>query len=254
MRQSLVFQIAAPLISLALPTFAADLRPLSTDRPDTTESPKTVDAGHFQFEMELGSWTRNGGDQSFSLGEVNAKIGLDDATDIQLVLPFYTRTSSGGEGFGDVEIRVKRNLWGNDSGATALAVMPFVKLPTANGSLGNGEFEGGLIVPFGFEAPAGWACAVMAEADLLADEDGSGHHVSFLTSATASHGITTNTAMFLELVSILSAESGSDLEAYFNTGITWAVNPTSQVDFGVRTGLTDVADDVTPFIGFSTKW
>ena len=85
------------------------------------------------------------------------------------------------------EIRLKHNLWGNDDGSTALAVMPFIKLPTANGDLGNGEFEGGLIVPFGFEGPAGWACAVMAELDLEADDDGSGHHLVGLTSATASH-------------------------------------------------------------------
>ena len=162
---------------------AAELRPLSTDRPDTTESPHTVDAGHFQFEMEIASFTRDGGEREFSLGELNAKIGLDHATDLQVVMPFYTHIRDGGEGFGDMEIRLKRDL-----------------------------------------------------------------------SATASHGLTENTAIFLEAVSVLSAESGSDWEAYFNTGMTWAATPTWQSDGGIRVGLTSAATDFTPFLGLSTKF
>ena len=227
---------------------------MSTDRPDTTESPYTVDAGHFQFEMEIAAWAKDGRERELTLGELNAKIGLDAATDLQVVLPFYTQVRNGGEGFGDIEIRLKRNLWGNDEGSTALAVMPFIKLPTAHGDLGNDEFEGGLIVPLAFEGPAGWSCAVMAEGDIEADEDGSGHHFTAVTSATTSHEVTENTGVFFELVSVLSAESGADWEAYFNTGMTWAVTPTWQVDGGVRLGLTDASTDFTPFLGVSTKF
>jgi hypothetical protein len=236
------------------PPLAAELRPLSTDRPDTTESPYTVDAGHFQFEMELAAWAKDGRERELSLGELNAKIGLDASTDLQVVLPFYTHVRGGDEGFGDVTIRLKHNLWGNDDGTTALALMPFIKLPTAHDDLGNGEFEGGLIVPFGFEGPAGWACAVMGELDLEADEDGSGHHLTVLTSATTSHGLTENTGMFLELVSVLSAESGADAEAYFNTGLTWLATPTWQLDGGIRVGLTGASTDFTPFLGMSMKF
>lgn len=235
--------------------FAAELRPLSTDRPDTTESPHSVDAGHYQCEMELASWTRDGGEWTqFTLGELNAKYGLNAATDLQVVVPFHTHVRHGGEGFGDVEIRVKHNLWGNDQGPTALAVMPFVKLPTANGDLGNGDLEGGLIVPFGFDGPAGWSCAVMGEIDLASNDDRSGCHPVALASATASHEITECSAAFLELVSILSTESGEDWEAYFNTGMTWAVTPAWQLDGGIRVGLTRAATDFNPFLGVSTKF
>jgi Putative MetA-pathway of phenol degradation len=233
---------------------ADELRPLSTDRPDTTESPHTVDSGHFQFEMELANASRDGGDREFTIGELNAKIGLDASTDLQVVTPFYRQVRGGGEGFGDVEIRLKHNLWGNDGGPTALALMPFIKLPTANDDLGNGEFEGGLIVPFGFDGPAGWSCAVMAECDLEADDEGGGYHFIGLTSATTSHDVTETTSVFLELVSVLSAESGAGWEAYFNTGIAWAVTPSWQLDGGVRMGLTEAATGFTPFLGASTKF
>jgi hypothetical protein len=246
---------SALLGSALLPfALAEELRPLSTDRPDTTESAYTVDAGHFQFEMEIAAWAKDGRERELTLGELNAKVGLDASTDLQVVLPFYTQVRNGDEGFGDITIRLKRNLWGNDEGSTALALMPFIKLPTAHDDLGNGEFEGGLIVPFSFQGPAGWACAVMAEGDIEADEDGRGHHFTAITSATTSHGLTENTGVFFELVSVLSAESGADWEAYFNTGMTWAVTPTWQVDGGVRLGLTDASTDFTPFLGLSTKF
>jgi hypothetical protein len=251
--KSTAFRLTAVFGGIPI-THGAELRPLSTDRPDTTESPRTVDAGHFQFEMEIASFTRGGGDREFSLGELNAKVGLDPATDVQVVMPFYTHVRGGGEGFGDMEIRLKRNLWGYDEGATALALMPFIKIPTANGDLGNGQFEGGLSVPLGFDGPAGWSCAVMVELDVEADDDGDGYHLGLLNSATASHGLTENTAVFLELVSVLSAESGADGEAYFNTGLTWAVTSTWQADGGVRLGLTSASTDCTPFLGMSTKF
>lgn len=233
---------------------ASELRPLATDRPDTTESPHTVDAGHFQFELELAAWSKDGRERELSLGELNAKFGLDASTDLQVVLPFHTQVRGGDEGFGDIQIRLKHNLWGNDDGSTALAVMPFIKLPTARDDLGNGEFEAGLIIPFGFDGPAGWNCAVMGELDLAADDDGGGHHLEILASATASHGLTENTGMFLELVGILSAESGSDAEAYFNTGLTWLATPVWQLDGGIRIGLTGASTDFTPFLGVSTKF
>jgi Putative MetA-pathway of phenol degradation len=250
-----IFEITAAVFAWGVPCCAAaELRPLSTDRPDTTESPRTVDAGRFQFEMEVANASRDGGDREFSVGEMNAKYGLDAATDLQWVMPFYQHVRGGSEGFGEVEIRLKRNLWGNDEGRTALALMPFLKLPTANGYLGNGEFEGGLIIPLGFEGPAGWSCAVMAELDLAAADGGGSHHLVGLTSATTSHALSGNTGVFLELVSILSAESGADWEAYFNAGMTWGVTPAWQIDGGVRCGLTRAATGFTPFLGVSTKF
>jgi hypothetical protein len=238
----------------AIAPVSADLRPLSTDRPDTTESPYTVDAGHYQFEMEIGSWTRDGREREYSLGELNAKVGLDDSKDLQFVLPFFSHVSGGEEGFGDIEVRLKWNLWGDDSDSTAFAIMPFLKLPTAHGNLGNGQYEGGLILPFAFKGPAGWDFGTEAEFDLNAGKDGDGYHPAFLASFTSSHDLTEKTGVFLELVSILSADPASDWEAYFNTGLTWEIATHWQLDGGVRIGLTGASTDFTPFLGASAKF
>ena len=42
---------------------------------------------------------------------------------------------------------LKINLWGNDGGDTAAAVIPYVKAPSAPIGIGNGAMEGGLIRP-----------------------------------------------------------------------------------------------------------
>lgn len=249
---SLLAQAGTPAPSIARPTTA--LRELSTDRPDTTESPYSVDRGHFQFELELANATREGGRWTeFSVMEINAKIGLTDSDDLQFVLPLFTKVRGEAEGFGDVTIRLKHNLWGNDGGSTALAIMPFVKLPTANGELGNGKVEGGLILPFAFDAPAGWGCGLMAEADFLSNE-ACDYETSVLLSATASHDLTETTAIFFEGVVVFNFASSSDTEAYFNTGLTWAVAENWQLDGGIRVGLTSASPDLTPFLGVSMKF
>ena len=233
---------------------AENLRPLSTDRPDATESPYTVDAGHFQFELEIGSMTRNGGETSYGLGELNAKYGLDTWTDVQFVLPLYNHIAGGAEGFGDMQIRVKRNLWGNDEGETALAVMPFIQLPTGADGISSDEVEGGIIVPLGFQGAGGWSYGVQAELGVIADNAGSGHNFYILNSATAARALTEKIGVFFELVSIFSEGSEATSEYYFNSGLTYGVTDTLQLDGGVRVGLSSDSEDFTPFVGVSAKF
>ena len=153
------------------PTPKALLREMSTDRPDKTESAYTVDAGHYQIELSFldhvidrhnseGSQVET---ETFGVMPANFKVGLLNNIDFQLVVSPYIeeRTQEDGEestkrGFGDIQTRLKINVWGNDGGKTALALMPFIKFPTNGNDLSNDAVEGGLIVPFALELPAGY--------------------------------------------------------------------------------------------------
>ncbi|WP_161606855.1 transporter [Fortiea contorta] len=140
------------------------LREFATDRPDTTESPFTVDAGHFQFEAELVNFSRRASDEDGNTTEdllftaTNLKVGLLNNVDLQLVVQPYSRSriklrdSNRVEetaGFDALVARVKVNIYGNDAfekpGATALAVMPFISIPTVQDGVGGNFVEGGLI-------------------------------------------------------------------------------------------------------------
>src|SRR5947209_20188834 len=69
------------------------MRELNTDRPDVTESPYTIDAGHVQIETSFIEYTRNqsGGDVSeqYSVLPGNFRIGILNNLEIDaIVLPY----------------------------------------------------------------------------------------------------------------------------------------------------------------------
>ncbi len=119
-------------------------RPMSADRPDVTESPKTVDAGAVQLEISFFEYLHDSDNtsaettDSLLLAFSNVKVGLLNNVDLQIVFAPYvrdeTRPDAGpttvDEGFSDVVVRLKVNFWGNDEGDTALGILPFIKIPT----------------------------------------------------------------------------------------------------------------------------
>jgi hypothetical protein len=248
--------------SLFHPTPRDQMREMSTDRPDTTESPYTVDAGHWQLEMSFFDYSRDHADgirsQAWGFGLVNLKAGLWNHTDFQMIFDSYTREKSTGahiseraSGFSDVTLRLKTNLWGDDGGDTALAVMPYLKIPTGT-DLSNDEWEGGLIVPLGIALNDRVGLGLMAEVDVVHDEDTGGHEWEFLHSATAGFGLTEQLGLYVELVGIAGPET--DYQALFDTGLTFSVTDNLVFDAGIRLGLNDAAEDFGVFAGMSIRY
>lgn len=253
------------------PTPRELMREMSTDRPDKTESAYTVDAGHFQIESDLVSYshdheTRDGADtkvEAWSIAAVNVKAGLLNWLDLQLVLDTYNHVTTddrvAGEevkqsGLGDFTTRVKMNLWGNDGGKTALAVMPFVKFPTNQDDLGNDDVEGGIIIPLAVELPAGWGMGVMTEFDFVRNSDDDGYSTDFVNTITFSHDIVGNLGGYIEFFSLVSSESGNDWVGTVDLGLTYAISDDIQLDGGINIGVTDAAEDFNPFLGLSWRF
>ena len=253
--------------NLFRPTPDALLREMATDRPDKTESAYSVDAGHFQIEMDLLSYTYDRSDaetlEAWAIAPINMKIGVLNNVDLQLIAESYniqrtkdrsTNSSTRLSGFGDLLLRCKTNLWGNDGGPSALSVMPFVKVPTAGRDLGNGALEGGIIFPFAMELPAKWGFGAQAEIDWRQDSNRSDYHQEIINTVTFSHDIAGKLAGYVELFSNLSTERGAKWTATFDFGFTYAVTRDIQLDAGMNIGLTDAADDLNPFIGLSLRY
>ena len=126
------------------PTPRELMREMSTDRPDQTESPYTVDAGHFQVEIDLVSAVfdrdRSGAGDKRTTGwgtAVNLKAGLLNNVDIQFVFdPFVhaqfddlvANTKKTASGFADFQTRLKIN-----SGATIAETRRWPSCPLSNG-------------------------------------------------------------------------------------------------------------------------
>jgi hypothetical protein len=251
------------------PTPSKYLREMSTDRPDKTESPYTVDAGHFQFEMDLVTYTHDEERvegtstkvDAWAFAPVNLKVGLCNHVDLQLVLATYnhvrvrsgdvTRTVSG---YGDTTVRLKYNFWGNDGGATAMAAMPYVKLPTNQGDLGNDSVEGGLILPLAVSLPAGFGMGMMTQFDAARDIDGGGHHAEFINSITFSHDIAGKLGGYLEFFSAVGTDRRFSWIGTVDLGFTYGLTDNIQLDAGVNIGVTKSADDVSTFLGLSWRF
>ncbi len=225
---------------------SAALRELSADRPDVTESPISVDAGHVQIESSLLEWTRDGGSDGVSLLPTNLKLGLSARSDVQfLFAPQAWENRDGPDGFSDPVVRYKRNLWGNDGGKTALGIMPFVKIPGGS-DLSTGDPDAGIIVPFCVDLTDRAALGLMAEVDWI-DAEG----LEFLHTASVAIDLGADWGMYLEYAGIL-LEGG--YLAMASTGLTYLVNPDLQLDAGLRAGLTGEADDSTLFTGFTIRF
>jgi hypothetical protein len=261
-------------VLLWFPVPAHALRELSTDRPDRTESPYTVDRGHVQVEIDAVAWTKDDSrfeveTRALSLATMNLKFGLFARSDLQLVLgtwseekvvyrgiypdcvgcrPGDTRDS----GIGDLAIRWKQNLFGNDGGPVAMALMPFVQAPLQD--FDADLIEGGLIVPVAIEGPAGFGFGVMGEIDLRR-QDGTGgdHQVEFIASGTASHAIAGGLGGYLEIYSLTRADAGLPWTGTFDVGLTYGVGENFQLDTGANFGLSRESEDVAIFVGFSAR-
>jgi hypothetical protein len=248
------------------PTPSANLRDMSTDRPDKTESPHTVDAGHIQVETDLVTFTHDRDDgietDSFDLLPFNLKLGITHASDLQIVYGSFThvRTRSTGQpaqtdaGMGDLVLRYKHNLWGNDGGRTALAVMPFIKIPTNTLATANDDVEGGLIVPLAFDLGGGVGLGLMTEIDVLRRETRGGYEPTFVNSATVSFELTDALGLYTEIYCERSSEAGASTIVTFDAGVTYAVTDNLQLDAGVNIGVTDAADDLNVFAGLSRRF
>lgn len=245
------------------------MRELSTDRPDKTESAYTVDAGHFQIEMDLFSYTHDqessGGVStrvnSWAVAPVNLKVGLCNRADLQCVIETYNHveeTVAGikttQRGFGDITTRLKLNLWGNDGGDTAFAMMPYVKFPSNQDQLGNNAIEGGLICPLAVELPGGFGMGLMTQFDFVEDGDAHGYQPEFVNSVTISHDLVGKLAGYVEFWSSVSTESGSKWIGTIDLGLTYGLTDNLQLDAGINIGVTSSADDWNPFVGFSCRF
>ena len=260
--------LCAILSGFVLPTAALAERELTSDRPDATESPFTVEPGRVQLEASLAQYThdRHNAERAdvrvtaWAVAPFNLRVGLTPTSEIQFVVDSYLdvkvedRDEGATErlrGFGDVTLRAKWNLWGNDGGPSAFGVMPFVKLPTARDGLGNDRVEGGVILPFAKELSGGWGFAAMTELDVVRNVDDDSYAPRWINTATVGRDLTERLGFFVELATDVG--EGSPVISG-NGGFTYAINKDLQLDLGVNIGLSRAADDLSVFAGFVSRF
>jgi hypothetical protein len=242
------------------------MRSFSTDRPTKSNVPYTVDAGHFQYETDLVNFTRQaiGAARTDTLLVPNPtfKVGVTNNADVEVNVPFAgvhtygTATpSSTLWGIGDTFVRSKINLWRNDGGNTAAAIIPYVKAPSAPIGIGNGAVEGGLIGPVAFSLPNSFTLLLVPEIDVLKDSLGSDYHGNYVFDVNLSREVVKNVTAYVELWSDYNADPTATARLMsFDVALAWAFLPNTQVDVGANFGLTSATPAVQVYAGLSQRF
>jgi hypothetical protein len=182
------------------PTPESLLRPFTVDRPQVTDRPYSVDAGHLQIESDVFNYEYSYSAFHDSLGGVTERIeqtnlfstgfrlGLINNADLEVdVRPYadyhenseLTQIMGAGilrtygkryvQGIEDIVIRSTINLLGNDGGPIAVGIIPYLVTPTGDRFFSFQRVEGGFEVPAELALPRGFD--VIAEAGFGIDRN-----------------------------------------------------------------------------------
>lgn len=251
---------------MAGPATAADDDPICADRPGLSTPACTVPPGKIQVETTIVDWAhdRSGGveSDSLTLGASAVKLGITDRLHLEVdVAPYASvRERAGGSservsGFGDLAIAAKYRF-SSDSAPVEVAVLPFVKIPTAKRSLGNGKVEGGVILPVGYAIPGtSLSLALSPELDLLADTDGSGRHLAMAQVIGLGVTLSDLLSASLELAGAWDWDPAGTVRQYaLGASAAYLLSNDVQLDAGVILGLNRETPDIEIYSGIAFRF
>ena len=188
-------------------------------------------------------------------------MGLTNTIDAELQITPYespaTKSAAGRasiSGIGDTIGRLKINVLGDDQGALSVAVLPYVKFPTARSGLGNGKVEGGIILPVSVNVPGGFTIIVMPEADFLKDDVGNAYHAAFDFLVNVSHPLDKRWTSYIEIFTSQYFESHDSPVYTLDEAAAYALTPNLQLDFGGNFGLNKVTPRTQLYAGLSQRF
>jgi hypothetical protein len=251
------------------PTPVDKMRDFNTDRPTKSNVPYTVDAGHFQYEGDIFIYSHDNTstpDTSFTswvVGNPTFKLGLLNNLDVEVNFSAYnniqTMTRSTGVatsvgGFGDTFTRFKWNLFGNEGGGPAFALIPYAKWPTAPQGIGNRFVEGGLIAPLAVPLPAGFTTILMGEMDILKNPNDNNYHVNFPALINVNRQIVPNLTGYAEIYANWTTSPDVRDIYTLDFALAWTPKPNFQLDIGINIGLVSAAIPYQIYMGIAQRF
>jgi hypothetical protein len=252
------------------PTPDDEMRKFTPDRPAKGYSVRTIDAGHVELETDFVSTTYSKylgiTTHSFQGFDPNLKIGITNWADFEIQFnglqsqqSFDSSTGASvahGAGFGDVFLRTKINLFGNDSGPLGLAIIPYVKLPSSAAVISNGAVESGVIAPLALRLPQDYIVTLMTEVDQLKNTDDSRRYTNFVNLIGISHplpGVEGANAM-VELYSSSGTDPASPQIYTFDAAMNFRLDKHTILDVGLNLGLNKAAPKAQVYSGISVRF
>lgn len=221
-----------------------------------TETPDTVAPGKFFMRMDAISigvnrdTTEPNTFTALGLATTVLSTGITRDVDAQVGVQFFLRQkyqyrggSATRSGVGDVTVRSKWTYWRNPQIGAAAAVIPYLKIPTSSGGVGNDHFEGGLIFPWAMSLGSGTVAGAMGEWDVVRNDQNDGYDSRWSASSFLRQHIVGPWAAYAELTVGISSATSSSFTGGAGAGVTWDLSKTLQLDYGVSRGLGNRATD-----------
>jgi hypothetical protein len=220
------------------PTPRDQMREFSIDRPDVTESPISVDPGHFQFEGDIFKWTKlsSQGKSDRILTYFNGlyKMGLTHSWDIHVGIELYNvyQDAEGNtydKGYGATTIRLKHNFWGNDGGTkTAFGMIPYVTFLSGNPL--DSEVAFGIGLPFSYALSEKLDLGAQPQFDFI--PDGNDYDLSYFQTIVLGGPLVGNMDFYIEGLAIFPSDM-----FLVNGGLIYNISPNVKVDVATNVGL-----------------
>jgi hypothetical protein len=222
---------------------------IATDRPDVTNSSLVVPMGSFQSENGLNFRGQDGG-QIIDGTNTRWRFGVAPCLEILVDLPTYVGAvrQPGSSGFTDVSPAIKWQV-SPVPGKIDLSLVAGVALPTGAMNIAGPGAQPYLQAPWSWELHDGWGVNGMLT-EFFRPSDAA---TPAITEATFSieKKVTERASLFVEYVGDYP-ENASPIQL-FNSGGTYHLTPTQQVDFHLALGLNHNAPSYIVGVGYSFR-
>jgi len=234
---------------------------INPDRPDLTTSAELVPAGALQLEtgLEYERARVGGGPAERRLGvQAVLRAGLRSALEVSLESEplVWLRAEQEDLGSGDYALGLKYRLReaAPDGDGVALALKPFVKLPTASAPIGSERPDFGALVLVGLGLPWGLGLDANAGVAALGQTRPGGFIPQGIVSGSLSWAATERLSTITELYFATAEERGARASLLLTLAVVYKVTPRLAVDAGVRTSLAGPGPDWSALAGLSVRF
>lgn len=256
---------AAAMLLAASPALAEEARDFCADRPGLGTPACTLAPGTAMVEVGVAGWdrTRDAGTvaDEVTLGDALLRVGVSPTTEVQLGLTGHViqreRDRQTGAidrvtGIGEGTLAVRQSLSGPDG---PVAIQAYVTVPLAKRPIGSGEWSGGVLLPMGFELPAGFALDLTPQLAIAANARGSGHHLAWGGVVGLTHALGEQLSLTGEVGAFRDQDpDGHSTDARVAASLAWQVHERLQLDFEADLGLSAGAPDHVLAVGFAWQF
>jgi hypothetical protein len=222
---------------------------IATDRPDVTNSSIVVPAGSLQSENGV-NLTKEAGATTVDGTNTRLRFGIVDCFEVLVDLPTYFAAlrNSGKSGFSDVAPAAKWQI-SPLPGTVDLSAVVGAALPSGATGVAGAGAQPYVQFPWSWQLRDGWNLAGMVT-EFFRPADPISQLVT-QTTFVIEKKVSEKASLFTEYVGYYPDNSGS--RQFINSGGTYRLTPTQQIDFHVALGLNHRTPDFIFGVGYSIR-